>query len=461
MDFLDMAIAKKLGGGGGPAPSGTKQISITENGTTTEDVAAFASVEITVDVPTGGGGTEAPENDVIFYDYDGTRVYSYSATDFANLTAMPANPDHTADGLTAQGWNWSLADAKAYVAEYGMLDIGQMYITTSGATEIDIELRYDNTSVQTGISVSGTVEIDWGDQTEASQITGNNILRYAQHIYAKKGSYKILLRSVSGTFKIEGTSNGCALLTSPTNTRGASIRGSILSVRIGAGCADIGDYAFAECYSLKSVMLPPSINIYNGNRIFYNCYALSCIVIPTGVTTINGYLSSYGGVESISIPKSVHSINNNALENNSRLKRIALSNLSTFGTNVFSNNYLLRRATIGSAPTIGSNSFSACKTLETICLPQNITEIGLSAFSSCGSVIEMSIPSSVENIMTNAFNNMYGLKYLHFNSLTPPTIATGMFNNLTGLTIYVPAESLEAYQTATNWSAYASQIQGE
>ena len=37
-------------------PSGTKQISITQNGTTTEDVAAYANAEITVDVQGGGSG---------------------------------------------------------------------------------------------------------------------------------------------------------------------------------------------------------------------------------------------------------------------------------------------------------------------------------------------------------------------------------------------------------------------
>lgn len=36
-------------------PSGTKQISITQNGTTTEDVAAYANAEITVNVSGGGG----------------------------------------------------------------------------------------------------------------------------------------------------------------------------------------------------------------------------------------------------------------------------------------------------------------------------------------------------------------------------------------------------------------------
>ena len=40
----------------GITPSGTKQISITSNGTTTEDVTNYASAEITVAVSGGGGG---------------------------------------------------------------------------------------------------------------------------------------------------------------------------------------------------------------------------------------------------------------------------------------------------------------------------------------------------------------------------------------------------------------------
>ena len=84
----------------------------------------------------GGGSVSVPPKEVNFYDYDGTVVNAYTASEFAALSAMPDNPSH--DGLTAQGWNWSLADAKAYVAKYGRLNIGQIYVTTSGDTEIDI-----------------------------------------------------------------------------------------------------------------------------------------------------------------------------------------------------------------------------------------------------------------------------------------------------------------------------------
>lgn len=56
----------------GAAPTGTKQISITQNGTTTEDVSAYANAQIVVNVPTGGG-TPSQTHHVIHFEFsDGT-----------------------------------------------------------------------------------------------------------------------------------------------------------------------------------------------------------------------------------------------------------------------------------------------------------------------------------------------------------------------------------------------------
>lgn len=53
LDDMPTAIAS-ISGGGGITPTGTKQVSITQNGTTTEDVTNYASAEITVNVPSSG-----------------------------------------------------------------------------------------------------------------------------------------------------------------------------------------------------------------------------------------------------------------------------------------------------------------------------------------------------------------------------------------------------------------------
>lgn len=90
-----------------------------KGGTSGELVFPDGFVSAIEDLPTGGGGITivdtidehggtvrqitatmvAGETDVMFYDYDGTVVAGYSASEFVNLTAMPANPTHP--GLTA------------------------------------------------------------------------------------------------------------------------------------------------------------------------------------------------------------------------------------------------------------------------------------------------------------------------------------------------------------------------
>jgi len=106
-----------------------------------------------------GSSSIIEEKDVNFYDYDGVLLYSYSASDFVNLTALPSNPSHT--GLTAQGWNWTLSDAKTYVSTYGKLNIGQMYVTDDGKTRIYIHLEDGRLEPYLGFMARGTISVDW------------------------------------------------------------------------------------------------------------------------------------------------------------------------------------------------------------------------------------------------------------------------------------------------------------
>ena len=83
-------------------------------------------------VPSGGGGGQTDpsiESGVIFIDYNGTIVEEWEASTVSGKSALPSNPSHT--GLTAQGWNWSLVNIKAYIADYpdALMTVGQMYTT--------------------------------------------------------------------------------------------------------------------------------------------------------------------------------------------------------------------------------------------------------------------------------------------------------------------------------------------
>lgn len=76
----------------------------------------------TAGTASGGGAVKPnPDDPVKFWDYDGTLLYSYTDAEALALTSLPPNPSHT--GLTAEGWNWTLAEIKSYATDYSEADI--------------------------------------------------------------------------------------------------------------------------------------------------------------------------------------------------------------------------------------------------------------------------------------------------------------------------------------------------
>lgn len=108
---------------------------------------------------------------------------------------------------------------------------------------------------------------------------------------------------------------------------------------------------------------------------------------------------------------------------------------------------------------IGNRAFSGCTSLANINFPLALASIGNNAFSRCSSMEGVKLPSTVTTIGTSAFQYCTGLTRVSIAADTPPTLGSSAFANCTALTgIYVPDESVEAYKTATNWSAYANII---
>ena len=339
---------------------------------------------------------------------------------------MPANPTHT--GLTSQGWNWSLADAKSYVATCKGIDIGQMYITDDGKTRVYISLSDSaRLSPYLGICPNGTVRVDWGDNSSTDTLTGTSLttVQRVQHTYASAGDYIITLEVTSGSFAIYGSSNssnGSYLLTR-TDTDTTSQRcyqSAIQKVELGANVS-IGNYAFGYCYSLKSITIPNSSTISQiAQQAFRECYSLFGVILPPSVTSVNS-----------SPFNTCHS-----------LKTVLYPNtVSSLGTQAFYNIY------------------SLCS----IKIPSSVTSLGGNGFGNCYSLRSITIPPNVNQIYGNAFGNCNGVAEYHILPTTPPTLAnTSAFSGmLDDCIIYVPAASLTAYQEATNWSEYASYMVGE
>lgn len=215
----------------------------------------------------------------------------------------------------------------------------------------------------------------------------------------------------------------------------------LTSINISSSVTSIGDGAFRQCPSLKTVTFGDNSQLETiGHIAFYNCNVLTSIEIPSSVTYI-GEQAFYNcnALTSIEIPSSVANIEHAAFVECSAIKTVTFVENSQLGS-------------------IENDVFSNCDALTTINIPSSVTSIGDRAFRNCYNLTSIEIPSGVTSIGRLAFNNCTNLTTVTLEATTPPTIQSNTFDD-TVQTFYVPAESVEAYKSATNWSALATQIQ--
>ena len=387
------------------------------------------------------------ESDVNFYDYDGTLVNSYTKTEFLALSALPPNPSH--NGLTAQGWNWSLSDAKSYVNDYGKLNVGQMYITSDGKTRLNPELNL--TFVE-----SGSFTVDWGDGTAIDTVSGEaDTFGTKTHAYPNGGDYIITITVISGILSIEGkmTSSYSYLLKKANFTVEAENKvynNCIKSIEIGNNIK-IGRYAFRDCRSLVSVMIPNQITELGMEALSY-CYSLVLVIIPNSITRLNSYVFQYStGLTTVSLPSNLTEIGSYTLRGCISLMSITIPNsVTTIGREVLNGCNLLNCITIPNEITnLPSYFLGGCYTLETVTIPEDVTSIEGNVMSGLYSLSSITIPDEVTSIGKESFSGCQGLGRITFKRETPPTIASDTFKYLpTDCVIYVPRGSRSAYTSA-------------
>ena len=463
----------------------------------------------------GGGQPPVEENPaVIFADYDGTVIDTWTLDNKGSKTELPTVPVH--EGLVFEGWNWTLEDIKNDTTGQVII-VGPYYHTESGLTEIDIEVNETN-GMELQLSVYAYIytSLDWGDGTSIENID------YPSHIYEVPGKYTIkisgyrgqdILRHINyynnaiyevGSYimkairfnsgvnnkgckgkglkyitipktmiQIEKFENlGSVQLTVPENVRSNSSRFNGKKLKYIAMPKNyfnysgqptgMGDSAFNDCTSLQSIYIPENITSIDAGT-FNDCTSLQSINIPNSVTSIGNSAFSYcTSLQSINIPESVTSIGTYAFSNCSSLQSINIPNSIT---------------------SISERAFFGCSSLQTINIPNSINSIGIYAFSNCSSLQSINIPESVTSIGNNAFSGCSSINKAIISSSATIDSYVYDFKNYTTFdfsgcssvpilsssiaigggaqyvkVIYVPLDLYDEWIKATNWVVFKDKI---
>ena len=235
---------------------------------------------------------------------------------------------------------------------------------------------------------------------------------------------------------------------------------SLSSVTIPSGVTSIGSNAFDRCSSLSSVTIPNSVTIIQPNT-FKSCSRLSSVTLPSGLTSIgNSAFTSCSSLSSVTIPNSVTSIGVNTFQSCTSLSSVTLpSGLTSIGNSAFQSCSSLSSVTIPSGVTsIGGNAFRSCSSLSSVTIPSGVTSIENGVFWDSG-LETITLPSGVISIGSAAFMGCNKLTSFTCLSINPPALAYNALTISNNCPIYVPAESVDAYKAAPNWSAIKNRIQ--
>jgi len=233
-------------------------------------------------------------------------------------------------------------------------------------------------------------------------------------------------------------------------------RNQIKHVEIEYGTTSIGEYAFAF-NGLNSITIPASVTSIEGCA-FFCCASLTSVEIPSSVTNIGGsaFYCCYG-LAFITIPNSVTSIGGNAFYDCRSLISIEIPNgVTNIGDRVFGScNSLTSIKIPNSVISIERWAFNGCTSLTSIEIPNSVTSIGEKAFAWCWSLTSIEIPSSVTSIGVQAFEECSSLTSIINYSNTPQNIVKA-FDGIsrTKCTIYVPAKSVTLYKQAEVWKEF-------
>ena len=276
---------------------------------------------------------------------------------------------------------------------------------------------------------------------------------------------------------------------------------SSCTISANSNLTSIGEHAFYGCSSLTSINIPSGVTSF-GNSCFSGCTSLTSINIPSGVTAISeSMMCDCRSLTNVTIPMFVMDLGAYSFRNCTSLQYIIceatqppqLHNYVFAATNncpiyvpcgslaAYQTAWSEYSSRLQCIPTpsykwsVNGGQVSAecdassaitygevpLQGLYEVQIGDCVTSIDQYAFGDSTAITSITMGSGVTSIGAYAFMNSNNIQSITIKATTPPSIGELVFGMGGGTSdncpIYVPAQSVSAYQTA--WSSYASRIQ--
>lgn len=183
-----------------------------------------------------------------------------------------------------------------------------------------------------------------------------------------------------------------------------------------------------------------------------------------GVKTLNLWCLTYmSNLTEADFP-ALETIGTYAFSNCTNLNKITLpSTLGTIGTYAFiRTGFTEIDLSTTDITTLSGSVFLDCEKLGSVTLPAGLTSMGSQAFQNCVSLTDITVPAGVPTINQNTFNGCTNLNRVTVLRWMPELSGTSRISTLSGtnaftnthadLEIKVPADAVDVYKVATNWS---------
>lgn len=281
---------------------------------------------------------------------------------------------------------------------HDVMDVGANYQTVDGCTKLFLTID-DEKQLTVALHFRWNTEINWGDGTTTS--AGES--QISSHTYDALGDYVI----------------SCSGWTSGMRCTASDSIGALALRKVYVGDA-VSAFTFADCANLKSISSPNNGKLGMTYEHAFRFTSAPFFAFPKGVTSLGYRAARDAGYKLLSFSNTLKTIDEYSIYGGSAL--------------------LAKVIFPPSLTALKTYSFYGYSHLQKVTIPANVTEIGNNAFGSCPLLYEV-----------------------HMKPTTPPTLGgTNAFaNGNANRIIYVPKGCLSAYQTATNWSTYASQMREE